>query len=404
MENDARPANPGSPESPELPEVDLSLVRGDPGFYLQRKALLIPDTGMGIVRRALIFASVTWIPLAAWALLTGRALYGAGDDTLAAHFGVHARCLIAIPLMVVAEGVAQNLMPPLLKYFIDSGLVTEQTLPDFRRQLSRVALLRNRVLPWVVIFGATVAWSMTGALFGKSEDMVWTGHGEGIADISFGGWWFVLVIRPVFTVLLLAWLWRACLMFVLLFRIGKLPLALVPSHPDRVAGLSFVERMAFIFSPVVFAISTVVAASFAHEVVYHGASATQMKTLLIASAVLISVVFLIPLLPLSMPLSRLKRRAVFEYGSLVAHHDRLVHERWILRRDIGKPEILDAPELGPVADIHAIYDAVRRMRSVPLSKLSILAIAVPAAVPMLYVAALQLPLSAVLGKVVKALI
>jgi len=404
MENGGRPADASISGSSDLPEVDLSLVRGDLGFHLQRRIFLIPAAGMGIVRRALIFAAVTWLPLALWAVLTGRAFNGTGDDTLVAHFGIHVRCLIAIPLMVIAEGVAQNLMPPLLKYFVDSGLITDETLPDFRRQLARMSLLRDRALPWVIMVGATLAWSTTRALWGDAEDVVWMNHGTHIADISFGGWWFVLVIRPLFTVMLLAWFWRACLLFILLFRIGKLPLALVPSHPDRVGGLSFVERMAFIFSPVAFAISAVIAASFAHEVVYHGASAMQMKTLLIATAALISVIFLLPLLPLAMPLGRLKRRAIFEYGSLVAHHDRLVHDRWILHRDIGKPEILDAPELGPVADIHTIYDAVAHMRSVPLSKMSIVAIAVPAAVPMLYVAALQLPLTAVLGKVAKALI
>ncbi|VVD75189.1 hypothetical protein PPN31114_00827 [Pandoraea pneumonica] len=386
------------------PNDDMSIVHGDVGFHLQRRMRLIPDGNMGTVRRALIFAGVSWLPLVVWAIVTGRPLHGGGDDTLAAHFGIHVRCLVAIPLMVIAEGVAQNLIPPLLKYFVDCGIITEQTLPEFRRQLARFAAIRDRVLPWVVIFGATLAWSTLGALIGRSEDMTWMNHGDTLADISFGGWWFVLVVRPLFTVMLLAWLWRACLLFMLLYRIGKLPLALVPSHPDRVGGLSFVERMAFMFSPVAFAISAVVASSFAHEVAYHGASAVQMKGLLIASAVLISVVFLIPLLPLALPLGKLKRRAAFEYGSLVAHHDRLVHERWIQHRDIGEPAILDAPELGPVADIHAIYDAVVHMRSIPISKLSVAAIAIPAALPMLYVAAMQLPLSAILGKVAKALI
>ncbi|VVD79382.1 hypothetical protein PIN31115_01032 [Pandoraea iniqua] len=396
---DAKPSQPG-----QTPDADMSLVQGDLGFHLQRRVRLIPAVGMGAWRRALIFAAVSWLPLAVWAVLTGRALQGTGDDTLAAHFGIHVRCLVAIPLMVAAEGVAQKMMPPLLKYFIDSGVVTEQTVPEFRRQLSRVAQLRDRWLPWGAIFAVALAGSTIGALYGRAEDLAWMNQGESVRDITFGGWWFVLVIRPLFTVLLLAWLWRVCLLFVLLLKIGKLPLALVPSHPDRVGGLSFVEHMAFMFSPVAFAISAVVASSFAHEVVYHSANPLQMKVLLISSAVLISVVFLIPLLPLGIPLGRLKRRAAFEYGSLVAHHDRLVHQRWILHRDVGRPEILDAPELGPVADVHAIYDAVVHMRSIPLSKLSIVAIVVPATLPMLYVAAMQLPLSAVLGKVFKALI
>ncbi|AKM31174.1 hypothetical protein AB870_15180 [Pandoraea faecigallinarum] len=395
----------GESTSDDVPNVDLSLVQGDPGFHLQRRLRLIPETGMGTARRAFIFAAVSWLPLAIWALVTGRAFsHGNPDDTLVAHFGIHARCLIAIPLMVVAEGVAQKLMPPLFRYFVESGIVTPETLPGFRDRLAAMARLRDRTLPWVVILAATMAWSTVGAVVERAEEMAWLNPGDDIGSITFGGWWFILVIRPLFTALLLVWLWRACLLFVLLCKLGRMPLALVPSHPDRVGGLSFVERLAFVFSPVAFAVSAVVAASFAHEVVYHGASAVQMKTLLVASAALISLVFLIPLLPLAVPLGALKRRAIFDYGSLVAHHDRLVHQRWILHRDIGTPDILDAPELGPVADIHAIYEAVRRMRSIPFSKLSIVAIVVPAAVPMLYVAAMQLPLSAVLGKVLKALV
>lgn len=396
----ARPAA----ESSGVSSVELSLVKGDLGFQIQRRLWLIPERGMGAARRALAFAAITWLPLVVWAMATGRATQVHADDSLFAHFGIHVRCLVAIPLMVIAEGVAHKMMPPLLKYFVDCGIVTEQVLPEFRRQLSAIARLRDRALPWVAIIGLTIAWSTAGALLGNSEDVVWMTNEAGVRGLTFGGWWFVLVIRPLFTVLLLAWLWRACLLFVLLSKIGKLPLALVPSHPDRVGGLGFVERMAFIFSPVTFAISAVVAASFAHEVVYHGASAMQMKTMLVASAALIALVFLIPLLPLAVSLGRLKRRSIFEYGSLIAHHDRLVHQRWILHRYIGTPEILDAPELGPVADIHAIYEAVGRMKSVPLSKLSIAAIAIPAVLPMAYVASMQLPLSAVLGKVVKALI
>ncbi|MFM0339571.1 hypothetical protein [Paraburkholderia fungorum] len=394
----------GEPNAPsDLSGVELSLVRDDIGFRLQRRLGLIPANGMGTARRAIIFAAVTWLPLVIWALLTGRASAGS-DDGLLAHFGVHVRCLIAIPLLVIAEDLAQKSVPPFLRYFVVAGLVPTDKLPQFKALIASIVRLRNGVLPWVLIFGAVLAWGTAGAVFARMEDVSWSNGNGDATGITFGGWWFILVIRPLFTALLLAWLWRACLLFVLLLKLAKFPLALVPTHPDRLGGLGFVERLAFMFSPVAFAISAVAAASFSHEVVYHGVHAMDIKGLLIATAVLISVVFLLPFIPLAIPLAKLKRAAILDYGSVVGHHGRLVHRRWVLGEEIGSPAILDAPELGPVADVQTMFDSVRHIKPFPVTKLGLIAIAAPAALPMLYVVAMQLPLQTVLVKVLKTLI
>jgi hypothetical protein len=385
--------------------VELSLVRDDIGFRIQRRLGLIPANGMGTSRRALIFAAITWLPLVVWAMLTGRGWSITGEDSLFAHFGVHVRCLVAIPLLIVAEDIAQKSVPPLLRYFVESGLVTTERVPQFRALIASVVRLRNGVLPWVMILGVAIAWSSAGAVFRQFEDMSWAAAGgEADSEITFGGWWFVLVIRPIFTALLLAWLWRACLVFVLTLKLAKFPLALVPTHPDRVGGLGFYERLVFIFSPVAFAVSAVAAASFAHNVVYHGVSVMAIKGVLIATAVLVTIIFLVPLMPLALLLGKVKRQAIFDYGSIVGHHGRLVHRRWVLSEEIGSPAILDAPELGPVADVQSIFASVLHMRKFPISKLGAAAIAVPAAIPVLIVAGMQLPIQSLLLTVLKTLI
>jgi hypothetical protein len=387
----------------DLSGADLSLVRNDLSFRLQRRLGLIPADGMGTARRAIIYAAITWLPLAIWALATGRALPDSGSEALASHFGIHVRCLVAIPLLVIAEGVAQKSVPPVLRYFVESGLVTRAELPRFKALIASIMRLRDGVLPWVVILGVVLAWATAGAVFNRFEDMTWPNPAPTDVGIAFGGWWFILVIRPLFTALLLAWIWRACMVFVLMLKLARFPLALVPTHPDRVGGLGFVERLAFMFSPVAFAISAVVAASFAHEVVYHGVHPLDMKGLLIATGILVTLIFLLPFTPLALLLGKVKRRAVLDYGSVVGHHGRLVHRRWILGEEIGSPAILDAPELGPVADVQTMFDSVRHMRTLPVSKLGLIAIAVPAALPMVYVIAMQVPLQTILAKILKTL-
>jgi hypothetical protein len=394
-----------SAREPDASGVELSLVRDDLAFRFQRRLGLIPAEGMGTVRRAVIFAAITWLPLVIWAVLTGRGGSIDGADSLFAHFGLHVRCLVAIPLLIVAEDMAQKFVPPLLRYFVQSGLVATDKIAQFRALIVSVIKLRNGVLPWVLIIGAVIAWSSAGAVFRQFEDMSWaTGSGGAGSEITFGGWWFVLVIRPVFTALLLAWLWRACLVFVLTFKLARFPLALVPTHPDHVGGLGFFERLIFIFSPVAFAVSAVAAASFAHEVMYHGVQVMAIRGVLIATAVVVTVVFLLPLMPLALTLGKTKRRAILDYGRLVGQHGRLVHRRWVLGEEIGTPPVLDASELGPVADVQTIYTSVQHMRPFPVGKIGVVAIAVPAVLPMLLVAGMQLPLQSLLLKVLKTLI
>ena len=55
--------------------------------------------------------------------------------------------------------------------------------------------------------------------------------------------------------------------------------------------------------------------------------------------------------------------------------------------------MLHAPELGPVADTVSLYQAVMRMRPLPVDRWLLAAIAVPVAVPLLPLIAVEVPVS-----------
>ena len=125
---------------------------------------------------------------------------------------------------------------------------------------------------------------------------------------------------------------------------------------------------------------------------------------MIAFVVAALVVFLSPLLVFAGPLLKAKKQALLDYGALIGSHGWLVHERWIAGRDVKDDAILNAPELGPVADTLALYEAVKNMRAVPLGKASVAPILLAAAAPMLVVLAIQVPVKDILRMLVKALI
>jgi hypothetical protein len=155
---------------------------------------------------------------------------------------------------------------------------------------------------------------------------------------------------------------------------------------------------------VAFALSSVIASRWAHEVVHHGATLQSFLHPALAFVVLWTAFALLPLLALVPALAGARGRAIPAYSSLVGEQGRLVHRRWILREEVGAAPILDAPEIGPVADAASLFDAVKRMRMVPIGTGSIVRILAPIALPMLVVAALQIPLKDLLLKLAKAVI
>ncbi|MFI4942015.1 MAG: hypothetical protein ACHP85_02060, partial [Burkholderiales bacterium] len=320
------------------------------------------------------------------------------------HFGVHVRFLLAVPALILGEAMAHRVSTTLIPYFLTSGVVPPAQRGAFVRVVGSVARLRDRALPWLLIAVVVIAWTILQPLAVGSDaghEAKWASEGGGL---GFGGWWFLYVSRPIFSVLLAAWLWRLALVFVLLKRIAGLDLSIVPTHPDGAGGLGFVKDLPKAFSLLAFATSAVVASRLAHDVMYHDVSLLSLKVVLGGFVVMVIAVCVAPLLALARPLAAAKRRALLEYGALVGKHGRLVRQRWILGETLVDDGLIQAAEIGPVADTLALYDAVRRMQAVPFGKSTLIGIAVPTLVPILVLLSTQVPIKEVLKKIIGALL
>jgi hypothetical protein len=72
--------------------------------------------------------------------------------------------------------------------------------------------------------------------------------------------------------------------------------------------------------------------------------------------------------------------------------------------DVGARPLGDAPELGPTADVITIYEAVARMRPVPMSKRSLIPIIAAAVLPTLPVFAMEVTVKELLKSLAGALL
>ena len=386
-------------------DLTLSLVRGDPLFRLQRQLRLMPAHGLGLVRRAVFWALVAWLPVAAWAWYAGRAMPSPAGEPLLAHFGVQARCLVAIPLLILAEGQAHRLTLRLLPHFVTSGLVPGAEVPAFRNALAAAIKLRNATIPWLLMLGAVLALNTVAEVLQRSHEVTWGAAVEGPpSELGFGALWFLYVSRPIHLALLVAWLWRVILVGSLFGRIAKLDLSLVPTHPDRAGGLGFLEVTPKIFAPTVLALGVVLAARWAHDVVYHGVHVQDLRLQMGAFVVIAVGLFSAPLLAFVPLMIRTKRKALLDYSALVGRHGRLVRERWIEGKQLADDSLLGAPELGPIADTGPAYDAVAAMRMLPIGKATVVPLLVAAVLPLIPVLAIEIPITKILGALAKAVI
>jgi hypothetical protein len=390
------------------PDITFSLVQGDPPYQIQQKLGLIPRRGLGVPRRVLLFVLLTWAPIMIWAIANRRLFPGIATEPLLQHFGVHVRCLVAIPLFIAAEAVVEAISQRIIPYFVTSGIVTEALESRFVAILRQAARWRDSWLAWGVmaVLAVLLAWRFTGV--GETlhaDELSWAVSGEtGRLQLGFGGWWFLFVVRPVFTFFLLHWVWRLFIVAVVSWRIAHLDLRLVPTHPDGAGGLGFLEQAPLAFSPIILALSAVLASHWAHQIMYHQADIGAFKLPLGIFVAALLVIFLGPFLLFSTPLRQLKRRSLLAYGALVGQHGWLVQKRWILGEPVEDKGLLEAPELGPVADTITMYEAVKRIKPVPLGKQSLLAVVIPALLPMIPVVAIKVPVKDTLLKLLGALL
>lgn len=383
---------------------EFSLVRGDLPFRIQKRIGLIPDDSLGLVRRALFWSLLGWLPVAIWAFYMNRALPGGFQEPLLAHFGVHARLLVAVPLLILAEGPASVLVKSMVCHFVESGVVPPALRSRFDAVLRGAISLRDATLPWIAIAAIALAAATLSEIVFQSHEVDWAQAEPSKQAPGFGGLWYLYVGRSIFLALVLGWLWRIVLVSVLMWRVARLGLSLVPTHPDRAAGLGFLERLPSVFAPLAFAVGCVLASRWAHDAVFHGLSLASLRVQMIVFVVLSVIVLVLPLLVFHAPLKRAKKQALLDYGTLVGQHGRLVHERWIDKREVGRPPALEAPELGSAADVSALYGAVHSMRSLPLGKSSVLPVAFAAALPIIAVLALQMPVKEMAITLLKAIL
>ena len=367
-----------------LPPADFSIVLGGPLYQLLRRAHLSDEALSLVTRRIVAGVLITWVPLLVLSVLDGSAWWGNVTVPFLFNVEVHARFLLAMPLLVVAELSVHERMRHIVSRFVDRGLIAAADMPRAAAAVDAALRLRNSLAVELVLLVTIFVVGIPMREYLAVEVSTWAARsaGAGAATLSPAGWWQSLVSVPLFQFLLLRWYFRMFIWARFLWQVSRINLALVPTHPDRVGGLGFLANVVYAFAPLLFAHGVLLAGMIADRIFYDGATLPQF-TLEIASAVGVLVfMVLCPLTVFAGQLAATRRKGLGEYGGVAQHYVRDFDVKWLRG---GAPEgdlLLGSGDIQSLADLSQVYDRIKDMRFVPFSKETVMHLAVVTAAPL----------------------
>jgi hypothetical protein len=375
---------------------DFSIAAGGP-LYRFAQRIGLTDGRAGFVRLGLAIAAFTWLPLMALAPL--------GRDDMAISFlhslGTHTRLLVAIPLFFAAEELFNTRSRQLIRTIISSRIVRADQLQALRAALLDASKWRDA---WVVE-AAVLMIALSFILGGPRPDLpsaVSTWRTTASGGLTPAGWWYSIVSFPVFQFLLWRWFARMLLWLQLLWRINRLDLQLIPTHPDLAGGLGGFGVAHVTLAPLGVATSTMLVATFAEEILYGGADVSQF-VLPVAGAVCAIVLLIVaPLLTFAPRLIRVKQEGLLAYGTLAAAYVRAFDEKWIRQKAQQREPLLGSADLQSLADLANSFNVIRSMRIVPISRVQVLLLFAAATLPSLPLALFVVPLDEMILKTLGA--
>jgi hypothetical protein len=390
----------GTPDRALRTPEDFSLVLGGPLYQLLRLSRIADDALELARRRVVVIALLGWLPLLLLSIAGGAALGGV-DVPFLHDVEVHLRFLVVVPLLIVAELVVHRRMRNIVKQLLERHLVPDAALERFHAAVASAFRLRNSItaelLLVALVYGVGIAlvWRHYSAL----TDATWyAAPVAGSMKLSWAGYWYGYVSLPLFQFLLVRWYFRLFVWARFLWQVSRIDLSLIPTHPDRLAGLGFLSNTVYAFVPLLVAHGTMLAGMIASRIFHLGAVLTDFKVEVgVVVAFVLCIVFG-PLLVFAPQLAAAKRRGLGEYGTLAERYVREFDAKWLHGGAPRDEALVGSGDIQSLADLDSSFGIVRTRRIVPVTRDAILRLGIATLAPLAPLALTMMPFEELLKR------
>jgi hypothetical protein len=324
-------------------EEDGPLFAGGPAQRLASLGLIRKGKPV-FARLALLAVLVGWVPLVLLSALHGDLVRSGGSNALLFDFGVHARFLLATPLLFLAEALCVPRLSSVARQFLDGGLVSDADRPGYEQAVASSARLMRSWRIEIACVALAYALVLVSAMATPPDAIpAWHGQLSTLAPTP-AGWWGLLVSLPLLLSLFLGWLWRICVWTRFLWLMNRLRLQLIPSHPDHAGGLRFVGLSLEGYLPLALVLGVIAAGPVANQVVHHHLDPMHFKSVAFGAAGIVVFVCVGPLLVFVRHLIDARHEGMLEYSALAMYMGRRFRSTWMKPRqrvDQGEIEMSD---------------------------------------------------------------
>jgi hypothetical protein len=381
------------------------LTEGGPTYRVERRLGLIREQSPRIVRRAFLSVLFTWVPLFVLSALQGDAIGHNVDVPFLRDFGVHARFILALPLLLFAETLLGPHLAHASVHFIDSGLVLEDDFKRFDAAVEEGLKLRDSLAAEFVLFLLAYSFAAISLTSMAVQASTWYAiHTGPKVTLTWSGWWFVLFCVPLFQFLILRWIWRLFLWGRFLWRMSRLHLLLIPTHPDEAGGLAFVGEAHRFFAVILFAFSIASAGVLANNVVYDKVPLIHFAPLIAVYVIVAVGVVLLPLFVFSPLLLQTKRTGLYKYGALATEYTSSFQKKWIDTPPPREEALLGTGDIQSLADLGNSFGFIEKMGPLPMGPRTPIALVAACLLPMVPLLLTVMPLEAVLKMLLKVVL
>jgi hypothetical protein len=353
--------------------------------------------GNNTVALGLVLGAFPWLVLVVLALLEG---FGPVLFSIQA-IGSHVRLLVAVPLLFACETFIDPRFAAFARGIVRSQVVPATERPALESAEARIARWRDAWLPEACLLLLAVLLGLATRnqnFFAYFSGLTGESNPSAVGRTSWASQWYWVGCMTLFRFLLLRWLGRLALWCSFLWRVSKLELRLVPTHPDRVGGLGYLELVHSEFAPLILATSAVQSASLAQDIasgrIMFGAIYPGVIFILIVDAVL----FLGPLHIFSRKLWQCKVKGLSDYGAFAERYVNEFDRKWLGPDAAPRENLLGTGDIQSLADLSNSVGVVRDMRLVPVSSILLKSLAGAALLPLLPLVLFRYPLADLLAK------
>jgi hypothetical protein len=318
---------------------------------------------------------------------------------------MHARFLVALPLLIAAELLVNQRMRLIVRQFIDRGIITEAVLPKFRELIASAMKLRNSVAVELILFilifvGGYYLWRTVSGM-AKIETGAGTWYAtvtDGGTQLSPAGYWYIFISRPLFQFIFIRWYFRLFIWIRFLWQTSRLELNLIPTFPDRAAGLGFLGISSAAFAPFLVAHGALLAGLMANPIFFAGAKLTDFKIEIVGCVLFLLLLVLGPLLFFSLHLMRAKRTGLREYGILANRYVREFDLKWVRGGATDDEPLIGSSDIQSLADLGNSFQIIRNILPFPFGKDTVIQTVVLALLPILPLVLTMIPLNQLITK------